>query len=224
MKKELDLYKTTFEKGKSTVVTDIHQKIKRLLADKELSDKRKLKMIEKILSKDYKAYIEEYGEIKPTAYEKKFCYARTHEHRNIKVDIYIDDYGQQEYFYYKGKHVAGAYSTDVEDYIDYIIDNDLDTIIEMSSLNTKYKGAVLKYKDYKHTKVIFVYRNEELKMFDLSSTTSKVNLNSIQEFIQKCCKTLDELFNDAKFQEAERERVKSNNLYLHEIIESQRKE
>ena len=54
-------------------------------------------------------------------------YLTTYTYRGISVDIYVDEPGQQFYFYYHDKAVGcGAFNPDYEDVVRYFVDADLD--------------------------------------------------------------------------------------------------
>lgn len=220
-KKKQNDFMRGYDNGVLNTATHIYYEIERKLESCSASEKKIYKALMKELLKEYDKYIMRFGKTKPTKYEKAFCYLYTLEYRGQKVKIYADDYGQQDYFYYKNKsYGAGAYNPNVDDYVKFIVDRDLDYIYDLSDIDRRYSGAHIQYKNHEHTEISFTYRLEELKTF--SNSESKFDIDAIKK---ECIKILETLFANKEFQESERKRKESGNLYFSEMMEEyERKE
>lgn len=171
-----------YENGKLNVVADIDYYVQNRMKKSKARDK----LIE-YLDTHYKDYLPRFGTIEPTEYEKKHCYCSTFRYRDIDVDIFDDDYGQQFYFYYKGSsYSCGSFNPDYEECVKYVIDKDLDEIYSFIKIDDKYSGAYLRYLDHEHTKIVLTYRLKQINVFD--------DISDIDSLITQSTKILDDLF------------------------------
>ena len=206
-----------YDNGVLNTATNVYYELKKKLENCDASEKRTYKALLKELLKKYDKYIMRFGKTKPTKYEKAFCYLYTLEYRGKKVKVYTDDYGQQDYFYYKNQsYSGGAYNPNIDDYVRFIIDRDLDHICDLSDIDIRYAGAHIQYKNHEHTEILFTYRLEELKTF--SNSEGEFDIDAIK---QECIRLLELLFSDEEFQESERKRKESGSLYFHEMMEQE---
>lgn len=194
--KELSLEEKQRESDKSRIISNIHSALKE---DDQIKTKHDVLIF---LEKNYKEYIQEFGKTEPTLYEKTFNYERTYHYRGFDIDIFDDDYGQQNYFYFNGRCVGcGAYNFDWEGCVQYEIDEFLDNIFDFYSIDKKYAGARLIYLDHEHKKIGLKYRVEILKEFPAKEA-------DIDTTKRKSIEILEYLFNSPEFQKLEEERKK----------------
>lgn len=74
-------------------------------------------------------------------------------YRGKRIPIYVDDPGQQYYFYYKGECVGcGAFNPDYEDYVKMYIDDKLDKICWIDASDFPGMRARLEYRTGKNGK------------------------------------------------------------------------
>ena len=202
-------FENGYEQGKLSVVSHLYY---------EFSNKKKVgkdKLL-KFLRENYEEYVPEFGSEKQTPYEKRFCYMTTVVYRNQKVDVFVDDYGQQYYFYYKNKsYSCGAYNFEYEDYIHYIIDEDLDYILNLAFMDKRFFGAYCKYANHEHTKVDFTFRGVLIDTYDIDANDK----DSLEKICNDCVERLNKLFDDPEFIKHEEERKAKGNLYFNEIVE-----
>lgn len=139
-------------------------------------------------------------------------YVTTYTYRGISVDVCADDCGQCYYAEMFG-HIEnfGSFNPDYKGCIEYIIDEKLDTIKNLSTIDKKYRGGVVKYKDHDHKTIVLVYRLEETLEWDASKVSEK-------EAIKQATKALDWLFTTPEFKKYEEERIARGDLYIDELI------
>ena len=199
-----------YEQGKLNVVEQVYFFVERL---KDSKVKNKIK---EFLLKEFEEYVPIFGKTSPTAYEKKFCFVTTYTYRGIDVDIFEDDYGQCYYFYYNDESIScGTYNLDYESYVKYVIDRDLDKIMDFSIVDDKFFGAYCKYANHEHTKVAFTFRGELIDTYDIDENDK----DSIIKICKKCENILIKLFEDPEFIKMEEERKANGNLYFSEMID-----
>lgn len=134
-------------------------------------------------------------------------------YRGKRVDVFMDEPGQQYYFVYKDKTVScGAFNTDWKDVVKYTIDQDLDYILNMATVDERFYGAYVMYGNHKHTKVQLHFRGEVIAEFE-------VHNKNHMEIGAKCEKILHDLFENPEFIKSEIKRKESGNLYIHEMME-----
>lgn len=152
--------------AKCQVVTDIFKYTEGL--GKEFTGEPASKVLAAMrnyLKGKYPEYIESFGENGPTEFENKFRFVETYKYRNALVNIYMDDYGQQYYFYYKDNiYCCGSYC-DYMPVVECVIDFDLDTICAYVERNPKFAGAYCKFANKAHTKVSITYRGDVVKTY-----------------------------------------------------------
>lgn len=203
-----------YEQGKLSAVTRIYNQLYY-----EMKDSRAKKQMLDFLWENFEEYIPNFGIDEPTAFEKKFCYLKTVEYRGFKIDFYSDDNGQQDYFYYKGEcHGCGAYNLWPEEYMQSVIDHDLDDIVNFAERG--FYGGFCKYANHEHTKVDFIFRGELIDTYDVDDNDPY----SVEKIWKDCEKRLEKLFQDPEFIKSEEERKASGNLYLSELIEKMNSE
>ena len=189
-----------YEYGKSIGITDIFYEI-----DENCNFKEKDKIL-KHLKRKYAEYIRDFGNTKPTKYEKKFCFLFTYHYRGYDIDVFDDDYGQQYYFYFNGHQCScGAYNLDYESCIKYEVDNFLDIIHIFKDEKGHCVGAELRFIDNEHTKASLQFRLEELQVFNMNEISKE---NAVAE----SRKILNSLFDSDDFKKSEAERLRKINL------------
>ena len=177
---------TEADRALLNTITDIVEQI-----DKKEKPSKDLKTIRDYICARYSQYYMHFGTTDPTPYENKFCFVAKYIHRGVAVDVYMDDCGQQYYFYYKHQaYSCGAYC-DFEPVVKYIIDNDLDTICSYVDHNPKFAGAYCRFANKAHTKVNITYRNEVVKTYkvdkDDPSSVTKIRKDG-EEFLERFLK------------------------------------
>jgi len=205
-----------FEWGKVDLASEVNK-----LLDESLKENINIKDFAKKFKKEYAPYIASYGSKKPTKFELKFNYWKTYNYRGFKVKIFDDDYGQQYYFYFKGKCIGcGAYNFDWEGCVQYGVDHYWDEIYDVSNLDKKYLGAYLQYNNHEHTEILFTYRMEEAGLF----YPKEDGTFDIEDIKKQCVDGLEHLFASKEFQESEAQRKANGNLYFSEMLEQMEKE
>ena len=204
-----------YEMGKSNAISDVYSMMERILTSGDDPNKRIDDFCNEFC-KRYDGYIRMFGDTKPTTYEERFCYSKTISYRGVEVRLYDDDYGQQYYFYYKGRQYGcGAFNTLPERYVQYVINEDLDAIYDLSNTDIRYAGGRIEYSNHEHTDISFTYRMQELLHFH--SDSGKFDIESIKG---ECLNRLEELFQSKEFIESEKERKASGSLFLNELMEN----
>lgn len=179
--------------AKCQVVTDIFKYIEGL--GKESAGEPASKVLDTIhdyLKDKYPEYIESFGETGPTEFENKFRFVETYKYRNALVNIYMDDYGQQYYFYYRDKiYCCGSYC-DYMPVVECVIDYDLDTICAYVERNPKFAGAYCRFANKAHTKVNVTYRGDVVKTYKVE----KDDQDAIARIREEGAELLDKLIGD----------------------------
>ena len=207
--KELSLEEKQHERDKSRIISNIYSTLKE---DDQIKTKEDLV---NFFEKNYKEYIRDFGKTEPTLYEKTFNYETTYHYRGFDIDIFNDDCGQQNYFFFNGRVIGcGAYNSFWEECVEYEIDEFLDNIFDFYIIDKKYAGARLIYLDHEHKKIGLKYRVEILKEF----TAKESNIDTIK---QKSKEILEYLFNSLEFQKHEEERTRRGDLFISELMEKE---
>ena len=199
------------ERGRLEVISRLDSEIRNLEGSKKVLDK-----LRDWMWKNYEEYIPNFGYDEPSKYELKWNYIKTFTYRDIDIDVFDDDYGQQYYFFYNGKgYGCGAYNFDYEGCIKSIVDHDLDDICNFAERG--FYGAFCKYANWEHTKVEFWFRGELVETFDVDDTDPE----SVMKIWQECERRLEKLWQDPEFIKMEEERKAKGNLYFSEMIEKE---
>lgn len=200
-----------YEHGKSDVATHVDSMIEMAVAEG-----MDMKAFRKAFKKEFSPYIAVMGKKGPSRFEMKFNYLKTFKYRGLKIKVFTDDAGQQNYFYLNGERIGcGAYNLDWEGYIEYEVDHFLDDIYQFSDLGMKYCGAWLVYRNHEHTEISLRYRGEELRVFH----PGRDGTFDIEAIKAECTKALDNLFSSREFQDYESRRKASGNLYFNEMLD-----
>ena len=198
-----------YDMGISSAVGRIFREVE------EMKDSKAKKALLDYIWKNFEEYIPNFGSDEPSAYERKFCYHTTYTYRDIPVEIFSDDNGQCFYFYYKGKsYGCGSFNPDYEEVVKYVIDHDLDDIINFAERG--FYGGFCKYANWEHTKVDFIFRGELVETFDVDESDPE----SVVKIWKECERRLEELWKNPEFIKAEEERKSGGNLYFSEMLES----
>ena len=104
------------------------------------------------------------------------------DYRDVHIDFYIDDPGQQVYTNWEGRIISfGAYNTMYKEDMKSLIDKKLDTIYEFD-INSGYLGTCISwFYNNGWDDIIITYRSRIIKVILMTVHREKADINAILE-------------------------------------------